>query len=351
MVYFHIVAKDLEGAVLHSNMDEETINDVVLSCTTVQGIVRCKKRGEPRRQIKVDLDRYTIYLCTYGRSFDKKKFRLFRDVCIYFTEEVFPQYLKNEESELKKVRRLKHNLITHSTKIASELYQIIPQESLIKGGQNQLEYITGIISERPRKAASHLLSILKASTLMKAEFDVYDMLNTTSPKLEIYTHSIHKIVLLTLNPFWIDLMTSGIKIDIGPCHGKIVGDYKSIFVILSHVFDNATKYCAPNSRLIIEFDETQTNITLILNMISLKVEEDEQDKMFKENYSGLWPSKLEINGDGVGMFIIKKLIELNNGMVYFETDKKLNLRRVIDEVPYCNNVISLTFPKALSNIT
>ena len=216
MFLYKIISKESK-VILTSNFPEDFDVLDIENWKTVSEVIDCEISGKKRRQLKVELGSYDLYLTATDKSFSNKKFKIYTEACIYFAEHVFPKYLKSIESEQRRFRRLRHNLISLSTSITNELYQIVPQDSLTKGGLNQLKLLSDIISTDPRGVANHLLKILKASTLMKSEFDVYDMLYSPKPNLDFFSHKIHKLILISLNAFWLDLLTKNIKVDLSEC--------------------------------------------------------------------------------------------------------------------------------------
>ena len=69
------------------------------------------------------------------------------------------------------------------------------------------------------------------------------MLDQENPYLDFSEHAIHKVVLLTLNPFWLDLVENGVNINIQPFYDRTILDYKTMSVSLCHIFDNITSFC------------------------------------------------------------------------------------------------------------
>lgn len=343
MVYYHIL--DLEKQVLASNFPEFLIDEIYTWKAKTE-LVNCNSFKQKRRQKKINTSTYELFLCTYKESLSNKKFSIYLEACKFFADDIFKKYNKAKESEVRKTKRLKHNLSTLSANINQELYTLIPHESLIRGRRNQLDYIKKIIQRDANSAAQTVLRVLKFSNLMKAEFDVYDMLNTSTPNLDFYEHKIHKITLLTLNAFWFEIFSQGVEIKVDDCEERVIADYKSLFVIFSHIFDNTTKYIAPNSTFHISFENLSSVVRIKFDMISLKVEQDEVSKVFNETYSGKWTTKIDKAGDGIGLYIVKKLILLNEGAIEFITDVDINKRRIINGVPYENNQILVEIKKA-----
>ena len=80
-------------------------------------------------------------------------------------------------------------------------------------------------------------------------------------------------------------------------------------------------------------------------MISLRVEESELENLFTENISGKWSEKTGLAGNGIGMFVVKRLILLNKGTVIFISRVDKNKSVLFENVPYDNNVIEIKLNK------
>lgn len=309
-------------------------------------VCTCELTGKRRRQQKIITDKYHVFLIAYDSSLSNKKFIIYREACIYFAEKIFPKYIKSIESEQKRFKRLRHNIISLSTNITNELYQIVPQQSLIKGGKNQIQLIADIISTDSKGVAEHLLKILKASSLMKSEFDVYDMLNTNKPILDIVEHKVHKIINLSLNAFWLDFLKNNIRIEIQDNHDMVMVDYTLISVIFSHIFDNAIKYCAKGTILNIKFKSNFDDLDIIFEMTSIKIKSEELENIFVEGKSGYYTNKAGLSGDGIGMSTIKTLTDLNNGKIQIVSNIDEIQNLMINQIPYERNQIILTLKKS-----
>ena len=332
------------GQLISSSINSKELITEIINCKTECERVFCEKKKIFRRQGVLSSENYNYYLLSYDQDITNRIFKFyyqaFKILSIQFEQTL--QTLRTKENQ--KTRRLKHNLITHSSNILLELYKLFPQDSF-RNGCNHLTTIENIIRNDIKKTAYSYLKILKSSNLMKAEFDVYEMLETESPYLDFSKHSIHKVLILTLNPFWLDLIEQNVNINIDSNHSTVTIDYKSISVVLSHIFDNMTKYIMPYSTLHISFSESEKYISIIMDMNSLKVNPSELNEIFRENFSGDWAKKLDLDGDGIGMFIVKELTELNNGIVKFEINTDNTTAVVLNGVPYEKNRIIIQLNK------
>lgn len=331
------------GQTIDSNIENQFLIEELSSCIVPCERVFCSNKKRFRRQGFFKTQNLNYYLCSYDNDITNKIFKHYLHAFEFLSNQIDVniQLVKIKESQ--KTRRLKHNLITHCTNILQELYKTFPQDSF-KNGCNHLENIENFLKKEPRKGAYTFLKILKNSNLMKAEFDVYEMLDSDSPYVDFSQHPIHKVLILTLNPFWLDLMEQRVSINIDNFFETANIDYRSIAVVFSHIFDNITKYIMPYSELNIHFNNNPDHVEVIIEMNSLKVEEQEVEKIFQENYSGIWANHLALQGNGIGMFVVKKLTELNKGKIYFQTnvDKKPIL---LEGVPYEKNRILIELRK------
>jgi hypothetical protein len=332
------------GQLIEGINDTIGIESEITNCNVDCERVFCKLKNTYRRQGVFKTEFFNYYIYSYDQDVTNRIFKFYNHafsiLAVNFEKNIQNQKIK----ESQKTRRLKHNLITHSSNILQELYKLFPQDSF-RNGCNHLTTIENVIKKDTSKAAYTYLKVLKNSNLMKAEFDVYEMLENENPYLDFSIHSIHKVLILTLNPFWLDLVEKNVNINIEQYHGTVTIDYKSVSVILSHIFDNMSKYIMPHSSLHISFVEANQNVIISMEMTSLKIEPTEIEIIFTENYSGFWAKKLDLDGDGIGMYVVNKLAKLNGAKVFFDINYDNKSTIILDGMPYENNRINIELKK------
>jgi hypothetical protein len=340
----NFLIKNNLGQTIATNISDIRIINQIINCNDKVESIKCVVTGKLKRQGVEINNNFSLFLTSDDPKITNKIFGHYFNAFSILAKDVIENIDIVKSKESQKTRRLKHNLINHNTNILQELYKLIPQDSF-KGGANHIDIIQNGIIKDVKKTAFTYLKVLKSSNLMKAEFDVYEMLDNDNIYLDFYEHKIHKVIVLTLNPFWLDLVENKINIEIQPSMEKVNIDYKTISVALSHIFDNASKYIMPNTEFKISFIPGYQFISVEFNMISLKVESDELDKIFSEEISGHWSEQLELAGDGVGMYMIKKLIEFNNGEVEFIANFDKSKAIKYNNIPYENNKIIIKLKK------
>lgn len=132
---------------------------------------------------------------------------------------------------------------------------------------------------------------------------------------------------------------------VGDCRDKVFIDYDTVAASLVHLLDNTTKYILPDSRLNIYFERMSNSVRLVLDMVSLRIRTDEIDKIFDEGVSGEDPKKISRQGEGRGLYLVKRLLTLSDSVLTIEPDVDSSLRDNRMGVDFENNVLRLSMPR------
>ena len=304
----------LNGNVIASNITEEFLKATTFPNDKIE-LSTCPITRYPIRHGYFTYQIASVYLVSYDKDITNKIFKRYFDACLFFIPNLTEAEKEFKKKESQNFRRLRHNLITHNTSILQDIENTFYTDGTLKGAQKQINFIKDIIQKSPEQVALTILKIIKSANLMKTDFDVFDMVNSDNPYIELDRHNIHKVLVSVLKPFWIDLFEKGVIIQVDDCSEYVNIDYKSISVVFTHLFDNAVKYVAPNTIFNIKFASSRETVSIILEMTSLKITKNDLARIYEENFSGDLAQKIGKSGDGIGMFMVKKLIELNKGKI------------------------------------
>lgn len=340
-IYFHIT--NTNGTVIMSNVpDSFSFSEVRPIDKIVQST--CFTTKETIRHGCFSIKNLSVYIVSYDKTVTNKILKRYFDACRFFIEHFIHLENSVKEIEYQNFRRLKHNLVTHNTNIVQELEKMFPVES-ITGASNQIDFIKKKMEIDPKEAATAVLRIIKSANLMKSDIDVYDMLSSPNPYIELDRHIIYKVIQLIINPFWLELLQKEIIVELEESHERALIDFKSMSVVFSHIFDNTTKYIAPRTKLRIAFKSSTHTLDVIFEMTSLKIKPDEIDKIFDENESGEYAKKIGRSGHGIGMHVAKRLLGLNKGVIEIIPNFEKSGATTIHGIPFERNRIIVTLMK------
>lgn len=342
---YHVLDKD--GSVLMSNIELSAL-DIVLNFPEGRSILySCPMHRKTCRCGKLTTKHGVVYLCMNSEINSK---RIFKDrlSSINFSLENLLQYknqmLQDRDEQLKTLR---HNLIELNGHAIQALYKLIPQEKLGKGTISQKETISRIIEANKQEAAETILKLMKIEALVKTEFLIEKFLNGSASKeaTRFSCHLIEKVFYLAYSIFTADFEEKEIKVTFKSSEVRALIDYETVITGVRQIFNNIVKYSCPGSGLTISFLEDSDRIRVVFDMITLKVDEDENEKIFESGYSGRLAIQLGKAGNGIGLFVAKKCFDFNEAIIVFSNNvrEKDEVNRM--GICYQNNQISISFKK------
>ncbi|WP_298485633.1 ATP-binding protein [uncultured Maribacter sp.] len=310
------ITDNLESSI-SDNLESDCLN-CYNSCDTLGGVIDCCPiYKNKRRQGKILNSKGVTFLCC-EKTKTTKLFKSKLEALSYaYYDLVIPReqiISEVKKSEQKKVNRLVHNLTSINAHNIQEIYNLIPQEILSSNWRNQIEYIQKELDNDKYKASMVFLRIAKHNIHMKSEFSIYRKLDRDdNADLEFTVYPFRVVLLNVLHTFFGDFTSKNIYVQVSDFYGKILIDYETIQVALYHLLENSAKYSKPDTNILIDFKDNDKTIVMSIQMISLHIPENERERILLEGVSGVTAKKIGKQGDGIGMWRIKQMIELNNG--------------------------------------
>lgn len=120
------------------------------------------------------------------------------------------------------------------------------------------------------------------------EMDVYDYLHNSKGMMNFHSHPIHKVVKLSLQPFFLDFLEKKISIDFGSCKDYVRIDFATVSVVLGHFWNNAVKYCLNDGQIEIGYQTIKDTVVMKVTMTSLLITDEDYERLYEEGYSGYW---------------------------------------------------------------
>lgn len=284
------------------------------NCDTKAKCFICPVRNKIKRQKKVIFDDGYIYACSYNPEMTNKLFLFYFESVVSLSSAYINRISDIKSEANRNLRRMKHNISRYHTIIKEELDSFLSTEDVQeKEWPVIVQNTTNEIHRNSKLAASIFLHTRKNIQLAISEMDAYDVLVSEPKSIALQSHEIHKVVMLSLQPFIGALTDKKVSINLGQCAHSVKINYDSFSVALGHFWDNATKYTVPDTTIDIVFDSNQEYVIVTISMNSLAFKEKEMNRLFEEGFSGSYARSLSLSGNGIGLFYIKKIMELNGG--------------------------------------
>ena len=109
-------------------------------------------------------------------------------------------------------------------------------------------------------------------------------------------------------------------------------DSAQILQILYNLIGNALKYTLTNGTIKIEAEETETAVIFKISDSGLGMSEDQKENLFKLYYRTKSAKESMTRGHGLGLFIVKSLVEAHNGHI------------TVDTIPEKGTTFTIRFP-------
>ena len=220
------------------------------------------------------------------------------------------------------IQRFIHNLVNVNKKLKGAIQSLASEKA--KNSESKMEFIAEVkrrIENNTHNAAAVINNISKRTADLDSQITGLRLISGFSEGLKASLINID--LRQALNRFILDFndeiekSNSIIKLEI-PSGIKVRIDYDLLKFAFSQFFDNSSKYILPGCPLIFSiYKNTSRDITIECRMTSLKIYKDEINNIFFENTRGKEARKV-IQGNGLGMFMIRKALKLMGGSIYAE---------------------------------
>lgn len=92
---------------------------------------------------------------------------------------------------------------------------------------------------------------------------------------------------------------------------SIIGDFDKLLQAILNVLDNAAKYCAPNTEIVMTLKSTSEDFVLSIKNHGKGIPKKDFPEIFNKFYKGNGPEE----GLGLGLYLVKNIISQHRGSV------------------------------------
>jgi signal transduction histidine kinase len=101
---------------------------------------------------------------------------------------------------------------------------------------------------------------------------------------------------------------------------QIQADSARFYQVIINLLTNATKYTLPGGEIVISAVEMKDKIQFAIQDSGIGIKDQDQKNIFQEYYRTEDVREREISGTGLGLYISKRLIELQGGEIWFASE-------------------------------
>jgi len=198
--------------------------------------------------------------------------------------------------------------------------------------QNQIEAMQdGIIEKNEEKLEEVRQEVLRLSNLAKDLENLTDISNYNL-KLNLTKTDIVEFVKGELRNFKDSYNRERIKVDfLDKSNSKTILniDKNKFKQVLINLFSNAEKYSKDKIYIKVEIEDIKDNVIIKVLDKGIGISESSKDFIFERFYREEKSRNRETGGAGLGLSIVKGIVEAHNGKIYLNTDNKEETEFVI----------------------
>lgn len=260
--------------------------------------------------------------------------RATRDGATDFIPKPFtPQELKSSIENISKqlyLRKVTDKLKEEGKKIRYQFLSVLSHE--LKAPLNALEGYLRMMQEKQAgdridDYATHIDRSLQRIQGMRNL--IMDLLDFTKIRLERKEEKIQEVdlaeiakgAIITVQPYAIQ-MEVAVNLDIRN-DSVIMADPEDMEIIFNNLTSNAVKYNKFGGRADITIDSTENEVFLVFTDTGIGISEADRENLFREFMRVKNERTKNISGSGLGLSIVKKVIELYHGTIKVESTPDL----------------------------
>jgi two-component system, sensor histidine kinase and response regulator len=275
--------------------------------------------------------------------------RATRDGATDFIPKPFtPQELKSSIENITKqlyLRRITHKLKQEGKKIRYQFLSVLSHE--LKAPLNALEGYLRMMQEKQAgdKIDDYTVPIDRSLQRIQGMRNlIMDLLDFTKIRLERKEEKIQEVdlesiasgAMVTVQPYAIQ-MEVHLKLDVRS-KAIIMADPDDIEIVFNNLLSNAVKYNKFGGKAEITIDSSDTEAIIIIADSGIGINTGDTENLFTEFVRIKSEKTKNISGSGLGLSIVKKVIEMYKGSIK------------VDSIPDIGSVFTVRLPKKLINI-
>lgn len=216
---------------------------------------------------------------------------------------------KLESSRRSFVANVSHELKTPMTSIAGFIDGIL-DGTIPKSKQ---DYYLKIVSDEVRRLSRLVVAMLNMSKMESGDFEMKPKRYNLSDQI------IHILLTFEQKIEKKNIEVKGLE-NLQPYH--ITADTDMIYQVVYNLFDNAVKFTNENGYIEIDVKEIGDYVQVSVKNSGDGINSEELSRIFERFYKVDKSRSLDSKGAGLGLYIVKMMVEMHGGRIYAKSDSK-----------------------------
>lgn len=102
---------------------------------------------------------------------------------------------------------------------------------------------------------------------------------------------------------------------------SVYADKEKLRIVIQNLLENAIKYSNPHGKVFLSLVEKDDFIECSIKDTGIGISKEGKEKIFEKFYRDPRAEKKDATGSGIGLYIIKKIIEKHQGKIWFESNE------------------------------
>ncbi len=240
-----------------------------------------------------------------------------------------PQELKSSVEQITKqqyLKRITHKLKVEGRKVRFQFLSVLSHE--LKAPLNAIEGYLHMMQERQMGNTLDEYDLAITRSLQRIESMrnlIMDLLDFTKVNFEkqmekmqeVDLEEIASMAVVTVSPYAIHRDIT-FETEVFGCH-KIWADPNDFEIIMNNLVSNAVKYNKPGGKVTITLDCDENEFSIAVADTGIGMNSDEVKMLFEEFTRIRNDKTRNISGSGLGLSIVKKVVDLYNGVINVES--------------------------------
>jgi len=241
-------------------------------------------------------------------------------------------------------RRFAHNLSKFQSRFKDNFKQLIPDSFRGRPFEELRNEVKRKIELDVDGATYSVCQMSHRATDLDAQIEALRIISGFADRPSVFLDTNIKRALYRLtNPFSDELQKKNVKIVLNinestASQNKIKIVHELFNAAIWQIFDNVCKYVLKDTDVTITATLESDIKCLIIEMVSLTIDEDEVEKVFRENYRGR--NAKDDEGSGIGLYIAWKALKLMNALISIKNN---GVVLFVGGVSYSRHTFTITF--------